>query len=354
MRSMKKIASIAVAGMLALGLFPAMGLAAEESGVSVEIRTVRWVSTQDRPDFEETIDVAGVEYALRGEPAVKEIGSEVPKVAADHHEERECAPGDLQSTIDSFPGAWSVESDGYRGEIPLMGTSYEAVFAERSWEVNVSRAYAGLPDNDVASIAASIDYDDPDTGHGLSLRLAGISWTVDSADANGMPTSYSAECIYRGVDSDVVVDHYVVTATYAGEVSAKEPVKTYEATLTYEGPGSEASAPAENKGIDWLPIVVSAAAVAAAGGAGAFFWRRRRNVKLCKMNEEKNALDYKAGMLAVSGKKGYEVDIPATCDIEEGAWVLVLDKSLVGDRLKATWCGQIVYDGPTNERIELM
>lgn len=75
MRNMEKIASIAVAGVLALGLFPAMGLAAESSGVSVEIRTIQWVSTQDRPDFEETIDVAGVEYTLRGEPAVKEIGS---------------------------------------------------------------------------------------------------------------------------------------------------------------------------------------------------------------------------------------------------------------------------------------
>ena len=85
---------------------------------------------------------------------------------------------------------------------------------------------------------------------------SGLSIEAESTDEAGRPLTWRATATYLGVAAETVVDHYVVTASYAGEVPAKEAEPaTMEATATYE-PKAEAEAPApeaeaEAGGVPW-------------------------------------------------------------------------------------------------------
>ncbi len=360
----KKLAATALSAALVCTLLPVPAFAAttSDSTAATETRTVQWTSLEEQPEFAKTISVSGVEYTLAGTPSIKEIKSETGKVPADHTETIECWPNDLDATIASFSDMWTIDTDEASGSIPKEGVSYTAQEARRSWEVNATQTYTGLPTNDVDQIAAEISYTNPDTGNDLTLALASISWDVTGYDARGRANSYTANCIYRGEDSDVVVDHYVVTATWAGQVDSKTPVITYEATLTYAAPETE-TAPAievetqvQSQPFNWLPVVIGVVAAAAAGSAGIFIWRRIKNVSLCKLESNGEKLVCKARLHAKRGANGRTLVIPARFDLkkDEGQWYLVLSKSIAdSNRFTVTWCGSEIYCGGAWGKIKL-
>ena len=286
MKQLKKLAVLALSAALTCALFPAPSFA--ETTVpttSTETRTITWLSTEEQPEHAKTILVAGIEYTFDSATEPKVIKEEYGTTQATKTQWQECAPGDLQATINSFATSVHVDENGFEGDIPQTGVTYETTQANRTWEVNANRIYTNLPSNDVTQIANEIAYTNPDTGNNLNLALAGISWDVATTDADGFPTSYTANCVYRGQDSDVVDDHYTVTATYAGEVTSKEPVLTYEATLTYEAPATVATPttePAQQTQTNWIPAAI--VAVVAAGILGGFiYWHRRCDVRVGRM-----------------------------------------------------------------------
>ena len=336
----KKLAATALSAALVCTLLPVPAFAAtpSDSTAATETRTVQWTSLEEQPEFAKTISVSGVEYTLTGTPSIKEIKSETGKVPADHTETIECWPNALDATIASFSDTWTIDTDEASGSIPKEGVSYTAQEARRSWEVNATQTYTGLPTNDVDQIAAEILYTNPDTGNDLTLALASISWDVTGYDARGRANSYTANCIYRGEDSDVVVDHYVVTATWAGQVDSKTPVITYQATLTYAAtapevaPAIEVETQVQAQPFDWLPLAAGAALAAAAIGAGFLYWHRSREVRICLVKDAQAAttLDKKnlktvAHVRAKNTQSGEQaIDLPETLNIATTRYALLL------------------------------
>ena len=309
------------------------------TAAATETRTVTWLSTEQQPTHAKTITVAGTEYAFTGATDPQVVKEEYGTTEATKTQWQECAPANLQATINSFATSMHIDENGYAGDIPQTGVTYVPTQAERSWEVNASRTYAGLPTNDVAQIAREIAYTNPDTGNALTLALAGISWQVTATDEAGFPTSYTANCIYRGQDADTVTDHYTVTATYAGEVTAKEPVLTYQATLTYAAtapevaPAIEVETQVQAQPFDWLPLAAGAALAAAVIGAGFLYWYRSREVRICLVKNEQAAaatLDKKslktvARVRAKNTQSGEQaVNLPETLNIATTRYALLL------------------------------
>jgi hypothetical protein len=291
MKQLKKLAALALSTALTCTLLPVPAFADTTNAASAtattptEIRTIQWTNLEEQPEFAKTISVSGVEYTLASTPSIKEIKREVGKVPADHTETIECWPSDLDKTMSSFPDTWEIDTEEASGNILRESVTYTAQDALRSWEVNATQTYTSLPTNDVDQISSEISYTNPETGNTLTLALASISWEVTGYDERGRANSYTANCIYRGEDSSVVTDHYVVTATWAGEVESKTPVITYEATLTYEAPATVATPttePAQQTQTDWLPVAI--VAVVAAGILGGFiYWHRRCDVRVGRM-----------------------------------------------------------------------
>ena len=282
-----RVVAVATAAVIAaswLGLPTPPRAEATSAPVVTQTRTVTWLSTDEQPEFVEEFDQDELTFSLVG-TEIEQLESQFGTVPAQRSVTVSCEPADLDAACNSFAQALDVDQDGYAGSIPLVQVAAAPVYAQRSWEVNELRDFAGLPRNDAIQIAAELAFSNPETGNDLVLRLASLSWSIDARDANGLPSSYTAHALYRGADTASVLDHYDVTAFYEGDVQATEPVIAYQATLSYRAPAAEAPGGADDS--DELPfaaIAAAAAAVAAAVAAfGVFFWRRRRDVRVCRV-----------------------------------------------------------------------
>ena len=282
-----RVVAVATAAVIAaswLGLPTPPRAEATSAPVVTQTRTVTWLSTDEQPEFVEEFDQDELTFSLVG-TEIEQLESQFGTVPAQRSVTVSCEPADLDAACNSFAQALDVDQDGYAGSIPLVQVAAAPVYAQRSWEVNELRDFAGLPSNDAIQIAAELAFSNPETGNDLVLRLASLSWSIDARDANGLPSSYTAHALYRGADTASVLDHYDVTAFYEGDVQATEPVIAYQATLSYRAPAAEAPGGADDS--DELPfaaIAAAAAAVAAAVAAfGVFFWRRRRDVRVCRV-----------------------------------------------------------------------
>ena len=278
------VATAAVVVVSLLGLSTPPCAEATSAPSLTQTRTVTWLSTDEQPDFVEAFEQDGLTYSLAGTEIVQ-LEAQFGTVPAQRSVTVPCEPADLDAARNSFEPSLDVDEDGYAGSIPLVQVTYAPVYAQRSWEVNELRDFAGLPSNDAIQIAAELSFANPETQNDLVLRLASLSWSIDARDANGLPSSYTAHALYRGADTASVLDHYDVTAFYEGDVQAIEPVITYQATLSYRAPAAEAPGGADDSdGMPLAAIAAAAAAVAAAAAAfGVFFWRRHRDVRVCRV-----------------------------------------------------------------------
>ena len=277
-------ATAAVVVVSLLGLSTPFCAEATSAPAMMQTRTVTWLSTDEQPDFVEAFEQDGLTYSLVG-TEIMQLESQFGTVPAQRSVTVPCEPVELDAARNSFVPSLDVEEDGYAGSIPLAQVTYAPVYAQRSWEVNELRDFAGLPSNDAIQIAAELSFTNPETQNDLVLRLASLSWSIDARDANGLPSSYTAHALYRGADTASALDHYDVTAFYEGDVQATEPVITYQATLSYRAPAAEAPGGVDDSdGLPLAAIAAAAAAVAAAAAAfGVFFWRRRRDVRVCRV-----------------------------------------------------------------------
>ena len=282
-----RVVAVATAAAVAISLLgfsaPSRALAISAPALT-QTRTVTWLSTDEQPDFAEAFEQDGLTYSLVG-TEITQLETQFGTVPAQRSVTVPCEPAALDAARNSFAQTLAVDQDGYAGSIPLTQVTAAPVYAQRSWEVNELRDFAGLPSNDAVQIAAELAFNNPETGNDLVLRLASLSWSIDTRDANGLPSSYTAHALYRGADTASALDHYDVTAFYEGDVQATEPVTTYQATLSYRAPVAEASGVTDDSdGLPLAAIAAAAAAVAAAAAAfGVFFWRRRRDVRVCRV-----------------------------------------------------------------------
>lgn len=322
--------------------------ASHNASAETQTRTVTWLSTDEQPDFAEVLNWEGQRYTLTNTD-ISEVDSQIASVTAQRYATVGCAPEDLQTTQNSFPQALDVQNDTYQGSIPLTSVSAEPVYAQRSWEVNEQRAFAGLPNNDAAQIPTTLIFNNTETGNTLSLRLASLAWEVDAFDSYGLPALYTAQALYRGTETATVIDYYNVTAWYEGSVQAKTPVVTYQATLTYQAPLAEVAEVAEpepsapSEGVPVQFFAALAAAALAACAIGVFFWYRHRDVRVCRVElaesaaqtihenqpeqgtHRKETLKVVARITSKRGKDGsLVVEFPARFDATQHRYALVL------------------------------
>ncbi len=305
------VATAAAVAVSLLGLSTPSRAEATSAPAVTQTRIVTWLSTDEQPDFAEAFEQDGLTYSLVG-TEIEQLESQFGMVPAQRSVTVPCEPADLDAARNSFAQALDVDQDGYAGSIPLVQVTYAPVYAQRSWEVNELRDFAGLPSNDAIQIAAELSFTNPETENDLVLRLASLSWSIDARDANGLPSSYTAHALYRGADTASVLDHYDVTAFYEGDVQATEPVITYQATLSYRAPVAEASGGADDSDeLSLAAIAAAAAAVAAAAAAfGVFFWRRHRDVRVCRVEA--------AACEDVSAGQGCDDDSDAPSGCQQG------------------------------------
>ena len=286
MKYMNKIGAAAVSVALALICLPVSAIAAEKMA-PVEKKTITWTQGEERPAFSETITIGGETYTLAGEPEVKET-KQIVTAKADYTDWKECWPSDLNTTIASFGETYHYDAEGYEGDIPRTGLTYAAIEATETSELNATRTWTGLPTNDVTQIPATVD-EETEWGHMVVLARAGLEWRVDTVDERGFPKTYTAFAIYRGMDSREVIDHYRVEATYEGDVKSKEPVTTFEATLSYRGP--QVLEPERDRGEEFpigAAVAAAVAAVAAATGVIVPLWRRKGRVRFVHVSWDKD------------------------------------------------------------------
>lgn len=111
---------------------------------------------------------------------------------------------------------------GYRGTLGLSSVQLVPVYAPESRQVDRIVSFSGLPDNDVVRIPSEQVFSVSSYGNGedgqreSSLLLSDIAYTVEQVDAQGLPTSYRADCCYRGEEEFSQLVGYDATAVYTG------------------------------------------------------------------------------------------------------------------------------------------
>lgn len=111
---------------------------------------------------------------------------------------------------------------GYRGTLGLSSVQLMPVYASESRQVDRVVSFSGLPDNDVARIPSEQVFSVSSYGNGedgqreASLSLSDIAYTVELVDSQGLPTSYRADCCYRGEEEFSQLVGYDATAVYTG------------------------------------------------------------------------------------------------------------------------------------------
>ena len=346
MKYARKIGAVVASLALCAIMMPAAALAEP----AVLQKTYQWTSLESQPAFPQSVTQDGQTY-LAGTPVIKELSKVFPTVPATHTETRQCWPADLEATRASFAETYAVDEDDYAGAIPLTNVAVEPFYAFRQWEINEARTYAGLPSNDVAQLPQSIQVASSSTGNTLNLALASLSWRADAVGANGLPSSYTASAIYRGVDGETILDYYQITATWEGEVPAKEPVIQYQATVEYVSTYDGDDVQEEDDNLD-LPLIAGVAAAAAAVG-GFFFWRRGRDVKVCALREGKLKV-----VATVASKRGADgslrIDLPPRVNLASDKVALILRKDKVnGGAVRITQYGTLIHRAQAEETIWL-
>lgn len=271
-----------------------------------------------------------------------------------HQEETiECLPGDLDSVKNSFDKSIDIDKEGFKGTIPLAGVSAKEAYGSAEYETNQQVVYTGLPNNDVSNIAQTAGFT-VESGNYVTLSLAGITWSVDGVDEFGLPTSYSANCLYRGVDTMTFVDHYEVTAVWEGKVEGPAVVSAPVAAK------NDSAKDVEDETDAPLGAVVggSVAAAAIVAVTIVFFYRRSR----FRITEEKDGKESTLTKVKVEkDSQGIAVKIPGALlaspiphyGYPPSKYVkqqtnLVLYRSGTEDGKEA-----IFYDGPALDRIRL-
>lgn len=268
-------------------------------------------------------------------------------------ETRECAPADLEATKASFAGEILFDKDGIAGMIPLADISEKACYETVTYECNRTATWSGLPTNDASQIPATADFTD-DQGRSVTLQMAGLSWEVGGTDERGVPNSYTATAIYRGMVSYDELTHYQVTATYKGELQGK----AIEEPAPVPQPAPE---PEPEKGFP----VGAAVAVAAAVLAAACFIPVIRRSNMAKFVHVSVDAGNRMQRKVVGAKKVTADGLRLSCDAGDieldvlgltNYCAVELPRKYVGGgrTLALTQHGNTVYCGPAEASIKVL
>ena len=349
--------------VLAVVLFVMLFAAAPAAWATDAPRTITkthtyMVSAGDKNPAPKEIEEGGSKYKQVSTSEVVDPDYKPDMVTFTRTSTVQCWPENLATTKGSFAAMMDINDDGISGSIPLIGVGEQPVTAQRDYQAEQRSTYTGLATNDVSQIPTTGVFTLPETGNIIALERAGVSWQVETADANGVPTSYQAIALYRGVDTATVLDHYDVTANYAGEIPVatdeRRVVTTiYEMVVPAAPAPTPASEPEAEPAFPWAAIVAAGVAAAFAGG-GAVLYYRFKNVRLVWVTDG----SYKQVAKLHAKKKpqgaGLTLEIPAKYNLATNHYVLILRPDITGAaNIAITHLGITSYIAPVTANIDL-
>jgi hypothetical protein len=140
-----------------------------------------------------------------------------------------------------------AEYDQIKDKIPGLAAEPTELLFERKVDKEVKFPNSDHPDaltrNEVESLPKTMEFTvtsgtDPGGFTTKKLGLAEVSFAVLTKDADGMPTSYEATCIYRGVESYLAGGYYSVDYEWGDNVTSKTVTKTAWNTVHVPGDDS--------------------------------------------------------------------------------------------------------------------
>jgi hypothetical protein len=119
---------------------------------------------------------------------------------------------------------------------PNITLSPVEVSLERS--VDKTSVLTGLPNNDVDYLPLSQQFQvsSATAADAISLEQlsrAGVTYAVESYDSDGLPSSYKATVVFRGVETYADLGYYTASATYTTQ-QVEGQIETYVIIATYE------------------------------------------------------------------------------------------------------------------------
>lgn len=288
-RAARALAAAALAATLAAG--GALPAWAEDAQTRTETHTYM-ASEGDQAKPADTIEKDGATWTLVKVEEREDDEWAPEEVEFSRSQTVQCEPASLEATKASFASTYPIDEEGVAGEIPRTDVEALPAYATVPYQAERTIEVAGLPSNDMVQIDGSRTFT-LDTGNEVELRRAGVEWRVDARDANGLPSSYTATVLYRGVDNAVVVDHYDVTASYYGTLPATDDKRIVVEALYERVPDpapvpepdpAPAPEPQPEPDLSWL-AVAAAGVVAAIVAGGAVVYLRSRNVHVVRLDD---------------------------------------------------------------------
>lgn len=194
-----------------------------------------WDSSSERPVVSDTVEIDGVIYHLEevSDPVANpsqrvyqtytySITKEVPVSAA-------------ANIASYFPESHAINDGSFVGAIPRVSYSTESVYESWTGQVDKTAVLSGLENNDLNLVPTTMNFSvRSDSSEGATttatLRLLDVRFEQE-VDALGRPVGYTAYMTFRGQESWLELDHYVITANYAGEIESS--VESFSVTATY-------------------------------------------------------------------------------------------------------------------------
>lgn len=229
-----RIAGLAITSILAFAL---------------AVPTVVYASTQPT-----TVQTGGTDIIIEYRYTAGEEGNvNIPDTISRYgrtYKLKEKKPAVLESTLPATRTySWSIggfitEEQAEQLKIDFPGIVLTPALREGKESIDVTRTVAGLPVNDVELIPYTI------THNGSELRRAAVQFEITKDDqgvamydAYGLPASYTAEVIYRGLGGVSVPGYYSVSQTYEsteslGDVAQYVIITTYSPASTGAGPAA--------------------------------------------------------------------------------------------------------------------
>lgn len=340
-----RIPAAALACALALSLSLPVPAYAQDGEDAIEVRT-DYLASEGAPDAPETIERDGEVWRLVSTESVEDADWRPTMASFERTESVECWPEDLEATEAGVADEFEIDEAGAKGAIPRTSLVSEPVYEARTYRAEQTVEVSGLPSNDMAQIEQERSFYMQQSGNTVTLTFAGIEWRVEGTDEFGLPASYGATVLYRGTDTAVVLDRYVVTAVYEGELPVGDD-KGMTLIATY------APAPVEDASPSVWPGIVAGAAAAAAALAGGAWWHRSRNVRICEIREGKWVI-----VATADGKRDAEgavqIVLPARFDLAKKRYGLVLRGEIAsGGEVVVTHLGEEVLRAPASESVAL-
>jgi hypothetical protein len=379
MRTARKIGALSLGIMLMLCMSPVAVLAAEPVyEVSGDMLTVTYIykTSEQIPRVDNTIEYERAVYELQSvSAAVEDPDYEHPTRHFTSYRSLEIYVDYIDTAPSRFAPFIPYEQGAFKGVLYLTLPLQQTLFEESLFrQVDREILFENLPNNDVVQIPETYEFEvtsdeSEDATRVIPLDRLSVVWEIVGTNAAGRPNNYKATVVYRGEETDLRPDHYIVTATYTGDIA--EGIDQYILTAIYKKTADPVVAPApvaieslpvptaiiENPGFPWglLFGALTAAALAIAASLLIFFWFRKQ-FKVCLVGLG-GELTCVMKLRVVSDKGGLVVHIPNTIDLTNlsGEHVGICAKTYVKHAsVMSIFQDDVkIYDDVVTERIPL-